>query len=353
MRYVFADTAQVSTDPTVWLAQGQCVEQYGTGEAYLPILEALGQLCQPSPGERLVALLRQQAPTWLGQMPWLPTPEDRDRLHDELHGTTRARMLRELATVLDTLTADTPLVLVLEHLGYPDQALQRSREALALAEELGHPFSLAFTLRQTVGLHQLRREAYEVLTRTQRLLTLATEHGFAQMVASGTHDRGWALAMQGHVAEGIALIRQGYAAFRATGGERGALLALLAEALGKAGEAEEGLRMLAEGLALVEQHGERVHEAELYRLKGELLLALFRDNDTAAHACFQQALHVARRQQAKSLELRAAMSLGRLWQQQGKRDAARQLLAEVYGWFTEGFETADLQDARALLAALA
>ena len=771
---VEAFMTQVAIDPTVWLAQGQCVEQYGTGEAYLPILEALGQLCRPPQGERLVALLRQQAPTWLGQMPWLLTPEDRDRLHDELHGTTRARMLRELATVLDTLTAATPLVLVLEdlhwsdyatldllaflarrhtpaqllvlgtyrpvemimqehplrtvvyelqrqgygreialeslsagavatyltarfpahqfpdglavwlqrhtdgmplflvtlvaswvargiltaqenrwrltaelahletevpeglrplleqqiarlapaarrvvevaslagvefaaptvaaglgtnveevetecdalvrqgllrsvgvttwpdgtpamqyafvhalyqhiaaqrlgdghklrlhqrlglrlemayggrvgeiaaelaehfvrgqdteraihylhtagvqaqhrsahqeacrhftqgltllatlpetparahdelqfhcalgtsliatrgfaataveqtyararelcqqlqdmqqlvpvlvglwglydvrdqlpqardmgeqllalahrqhdqallvpahrmlgeplfwlgefcaarahleqgialydpqqhrahglryghdagtsclgflarvlwHLGYPDQALRRSREALALAEELGHPFSLAFTLRQTVGLSLLCREAHEVLTRTQRLLTLATEYGFAQMVASGTHDRGWALAMQGHVAEGIALIRQGYAAFRATGGERGSLLALLAEALGKAGEAKEGLRVLAEGLAWVEQHGERVHEAELYRLKGELLLALSGDNTTAAHSCFQQALHVARQQQAKALELRAAMSLGRLWQQQ-------------------------------------
>jgi predicted ATPase len=169
------------------------------------------------------------------------------------------------------------------------------------------------------------------------------------MVASGTHDRGWALAMQGHVAEGIALIRQGYAAFRATGGERGSLLALLAEALGKAGAAEEGLRVLAEGLALVEQHGERVHEAELYRLKGELLLALSGDNATAAYACFQQALHVARQQQAKSLELRAAMSLGRLWQQQGKRDAACALLAPIYGWFTEGFDTTDLREAKALL----
>ena len=119
---VEAFMAQISTDPTVWLAQGQCVEQYGTGEAYLPILEALGQLCQLPHGERLVALLRQQAPTWLGQMPWLLTSEDRDRLHDELHGITRARMLRELATVLDTLTADTPLVLVLEDLHWSDYA---------------------------------------------------------------------------------------------------------------------------------------------------------------------------------------------------------------------------------------
>ena len=126
---------------------------------------------------------------------------------------------------------------------------------------------------------------------------------------------------------------------------------MLAEALGKAGAAEEGLGTLAEGLALVEQHGERVHEAELYRLQGELLL-LSGDHDTAAHACFQQALYVARQQQAQSLELRAAMSLGRLWQRQGERDTARQLLASVYGWFTEGFDTADIQDARALLESL-
>jgi predicted ATPase/DNA-binding winged helix-turn-helix (wHTH) protein len=240
-------------------------------------------------------------------------------------------------------------------LGYPDQALQRSREALVLAQQLAHPFSLAFVLRQTIAFHQLRRETQEVLARVQMLLTLATKHGFAQMVATGMRDRGWVLTMQGHVAEGIAQMRQGGAAHRATGAEvsRPYLLALLAEALGKAGEAEEGLGVLAEGLTLVENHEERVYEAELYRLKGELLLALSGDHHTAAHACFQHALDVARRQQAKSLELRAAMSLGQLWQRQGKRNAARQLLGEVYGWFTEGFDTADLQAARALLAALA
>jgi adenylate cyclase len=240
-------------------------------------------------------------------------------------------------------------------LGYPDQALQRSREALALAQQLAHPFSLAFVLRQTIALHQLRREVQEVLARAQMLLTLATEHGFAQMVATGMRDRGWALTMQGHVAEGIAQMRQGGAAHRATGVEvsRPYLLALLAEALRNAGETEEGLDVLAEGLTLVENHEEHIYEAELYRLKGELLLAQSRDHHIAAHACFQHALEVARRQQAKSMELRAAISLGQLWQQQGKRDPARQLLAEVYGWFTEGFGTADLQAAKALLAALA
>lgn len=110
--------AQVAAEPAVWLAQGQCVEQYGTGEAYLPIFEALGQLCRASQGERLVALLRQRAPTWLAQMPWLLTPEERQRLQDELHGATRDRMLREFAAVFDSLTRHTPLLLCrrLDHL---------------------------------------------------------------------------------------------------------------------------------------------------------------------------------------------------------------------------------------------
>jgi predicted ATPase len=132
-------------------------------------------------------------------------------------------------------------------------------------------------------------------------------------------------------------------------------LALLAEVYGQSGQAEAGLRLLAEALAHVEHTGERFYEAEVYRIKGEILLhAECRVRNAAlAEECFQQALAVARRQQARSWELRAAMSLSRLWQQQGKRTAARDLLAPIYGWFTEGFDTADLQDAKALLEALA
>ena len=129
-------------------------------------------------------------------------------------------------------------------------------------------------------------------------------------------------------------------------------LAFLAEAYGKVGQAGEGLTLLGEALAAVHKTGERFYEAELYRLKGELLLVRSAENRGEAEACFQQALLVARHQQAKLLELRAAMSLSRLWQQQGKRTAAHQLLAPVYGWFTEGFDTPDLQEAKALLEAL-
>jgi predicted ATPase len=150
-------------------------------------------------------------------------------------------------------------------------------------------------------------------------------------------------------------MHQGLIAFRATGAElhEPYCLALLAEVHGMMGQPEAGLTVLAEALTLAESTGYRWYDPELYRLKGALLLQQSPDSHAEAHACFQQALDVARSQQAKSLELRAATSLGRLWQQQGKRAEARQLLAEVYGWFTEGFDTPDLWEAKALLDELA
>ncbi len=163
--------------------------------------------------------------------------------------------------------------------------------------------------------------------------------------------RGWALAAQGHGAEGISQLREGLAAWRATGAEvfRSRFLALLAQAYGQEGQVEEGLRTVAEALACVERTEERFYEAELYRLKGELLLQQSPDNATEAAACFHKAIEIAQHQQAKSWELRAATSLARLWQQQGKQAEARELLALVHDWFTEGFDTADLKDAKALL----
>jgi predicted ATPase len=160
-----------------------------------------------------------------------------------------------------------------------------------------------------------------------------------------------ALAAQGQGAEGIAQMRQGLTALRATGTALGmpGFLAQLAEAYGQVGQVDEGLHLLAEALALVENTGGRQWEAQLHRLHGELLRRQAVPEAQAAEACFQQALTVARRQQARSWELRAAMSLARLWQEQGKRAEARELLAPIYGWFTEGFDTADLQEARALL----
>jgi predicted ATPase len=173
-------------------------------------------------------------------------------------------------------------------------------------------------------------------------------------VGQGTFWRGRALAAQGQGEEGIAQMQQGMAARQVTGalGARSTWLALLAEAYGGIGQAEAGLRLLAEALAVMDNTGERCDEAELHRIKGELMLRQAVPDALQAEAYFQQALAVARHQQAKSWELRAAMSLGRLWQQQGKRAEARQLLAEIYGWFTEGFDTADLQEASALLDVL-
>ncbi len=163
--------------------------------------------------------------------------------------------------------------------------------------------------------------------------------------------RGWALAEQGHGAAGISQIREALAALQAAGAEvgRSQFLALLAEAYGKDEQVEDGLRTVTEALAFVERTEERYYEAELYRLKGELLLQQSENSAPAAAASFQQAIDTARQQQAKSWELRAATSLARLWQQQGKTAEARELLAPVYGWFTEGFDTADLKDAKSLL----
>jgi len=237
-------------------------------------------------------------------------------------------------------------------LGYPDQALKRNNEALTLAQELSHPFSLASILACAGVLHTFRREGQATREQAEAAMALSTEQGFPHWLALGTILQGWALAEQGE--EGTAQIRQGMAAWRTTGAElaRPYFLALVAEACAKGGQAEEGLSALAEALATVHKTGERFYEAELSRLQGELLLVQSTPQTAEAETCFHQALDIARRQQAKSLELRAALSLSRLWQQQGKREDAHQLLAPIYGWFTEGFDTLDLQEARALLQAL-
>jgi predicted ATPase len=240
-------------------------------------------------------------------------------------------------------------------LGYPDQSLQSIHEAQTFAQELTHPFSLGIALAWAAVVHQFRREAQAVQEHAEALKTLSTEQGFPHWLAIGRILRGWAL--QGEGAEGIAQMRQGLGAYRTkvTESPRSYFLALLAEAYGEVGQPEEGLAVLVEALDTVNKTEERNWEAELYRCKGEFLLVQQdkRKKVGEAEECFRQALDVAHRQQAKSLELRATMSLSRLWQQQGRQEEAHQLLAEIYSWFTEGFDTADLKEAKALLEELA
>jgi class 3 adenylate cyclase/predicted ATPase len=239
-------------------------------------------------------------------------------------------------------------------LGYPAQAVQRSQEALALAHALAHPYSLATAAFYAIRLHHYRREVPAIQVQAEALLTLATAQQFPQWVAHGLFWQGWIRAVQGQGAVGLAQMHQGVAAIVATGQRvsQPRSLAVLAEAMGHAGQAEAGLHLLAEALTVFAASGRGDMLAEAYRIQGELRRRQAGPAVAHAEACFQQALAVARRQQAKSWELRAATSLARLWQQQGKCAEAHQLLAEVYGWFTEGFDTADLQEARALLEAL-
>jgi len=271
--------------------------------------------------------------------------------------------------------------LVLWLLGYPDQALQRGQEGITLAQELSHSYSLSFALQFVADLHQFRREWRLAQERAEAAMAVSAEQGFAMRLSRAAILRGGALAEQGQGEEGIVQIRQGLVAYRETGADllRPYYLAVLAEAYGKVGQTEEGLSVLAEALAQVDKTEERYYEAELYRLKGELVLqsgvrgpesekesqkskgkrqkSKVETNPQSptpnpqgeAEGYFLKAIEIARKQQAKSLELRATMSLARLWQWQGKQKEAHEMLAEIYGWFTEGFDTKDLQEARALL----
>ena len=230
---------------------------------------------------------------------------------------------------------------------------------MALAEGLSHPYSLAYTLWHAALSHLLRREEQGARERAEAVITLSTEQGFMLLLALGTILRG-ALAAQGQEEAGIQEVQQSMAALQATGAEsyRPYHLALLADAYGKGERVEEGLAVLAEALDGAHKTGERWYEAELYRLKGALTLQS-QVQGSKSHVekeveeCFHKAIEIAQKQQAKSLELRAAMSLARLWQQQGKQKEAHHMLVEIYDWFTEGFDIKDLQEAKALLDELA
>jgi predicted ATPase len=232
--------------------------------------------------------------------------------------------------------------------------LQRRHEVLTLARQLSHPYSLLLALYFTAFLHHLRLEAQTAWESAEELITLAIEHESPSFRASGGIIQGWACAVQGQRDTGIAQMHEGLAALQAMGAQlmQPYAFALLAGQHGKRGHTEEGLRLVAKGLVLEDTYGERHWQAELYRHKSELLLQQAAPDQQEGEHCFYQALEVSRRQQAKSWELRAATSLARLWQFRDKRQEAYDLLAPVYGWFTEGFDTTDLKEAKALLEEL-
>jgi predicted ATPase/DNA-binding XRE family transcriptional regulator len=246
-------------------------------------------------------------------------------------------------------------------LGYADQARRRIEEGLAMACAMSHPFSEVFALGIGGQIHQFRREVQATQELAEAAIALATQLSNPFFLGYGSMLRGWALTEQGRGEEALAQMRQTLGDWRAGGTEilRPGFLALLAEVYGREGRPEEGLAALAEALAAVETTGERWWEPELHRLQGALTLLRPEPDEAIAETCFRRALDVARRQQAKSLELRAMMSLGRLWQAQDRAEQTRRrtaeayrMLAELYGWFTEGFDTPDLQQAQLLIQEL-
>lgn len=245
------------------------------------------------------------------------------------------------------------LAWMLWHLGYPDQALQRSQEAIALARQIAHPYSLVFALHFGTSVHRFRREGALAQTQAEGVVALASEQGFPYFHAAGTYLRGWALAEQGQVEDGIADMLEGQRIWQEAGiRQLGQVSLLLAEAYGKIGRIEDGLAVLSEAEAELDKSNEKWWQAELLRTRGELLLASKDGADQNSQEitdCFQDAIRIAHSQQAKSLELRSATRLAAFRHARGKPDDAYHLLSHIYGWFTEGFDTPDLQAARALL----
>jgi tetratricopeptide (TPR) repeat protein len=239
--------------------------------------------------------------------------------------------------------------------GHPDRVLQAGAEAISLARRLGHSPTLALALTYKILLHVCRREAAIALEIAEEARDLTLQRGFQNWNALASIYRGIVLSAMGKVDEGISAILEGIGSYRATGSELGAALIIsgLASSYLIADRIQEVLATVAQGLATTQQTGARLSDAELHRLKGEALLKSGPSFEPEARSCFEEAIAIARSQEAKGWQLRATRSLARLLAQQGHRDEARAMLAEIYGWFTEGFDTPDLRDAKALLDELA
>jgi predicted ATPase len=348
-------------------------QQVGNAEELFPVLYGLSRLYKKRGklrrardlGEQLLVLAQSQGNTalllrghyvlgdillWLGEFAAARAHLEQGlAIYDAQQHDTHD-LLYEADPWLGCLGA---LSVTLWFLGYPDQAQHHSAEALALAQELSHPYSLARVLVDAAYLYWFCRDWAKLQERAAALRALATAHGFAELYARATYRYGLALVKQGQVAEGLAQFHASMEALQGmqSGDAQALRLTQLAELYRNSGQSEAGLHAMAAAMAADTE--ERFDVAGRYRSQGELLLLLPDPDLRQAETCFQQALAVARCQQAKSLELRAAISLSQLWQRQGRWDDARKLLAPIYGWFTEGFDTADLQEAQALLKALA
>jgi predicted ATPase len=238
-------------------------------------------------------------------------------------------------------------------LGYPEKALQGAHATLGLAREISHPYSLASALINTSLVHLLRGDVKTVREYSELASAISKENGFDFWSAWSKIYLGWALAMQEQRDEGIRKMIDGIHFCKSSG-----IIylhhfrILLSEVYRFAGKIEEGLCTLTEADKNMEKTGLRLYEAELYRTRGELLLMRPSPDERSVEKEFSKALNIARRKEAKSLELRAAMSLSRLWHRQGKNERARKLLTESYSWFSEGWDTSDLKEAKKLLQEL-
>jgi len=274
-------------------------------------------------------------------------------------GRIEARRTQHFATEEDRGGVQSGhLAIVLLYMGWPDKAEAVKQSILARKSKVTHPLSHADNLYQAAFVEVFHKRVVEVGALSETILQYAHEQGLKWYIAVGQMLRGWATVKDGPVAQGLAEFSQGLSAYKATEIELSLtfFLALFADALTTAGLCDQAMDSLNEALALAERTGERYYESELHRLKGELILKT-NDSDISslsaqAEAAFRSAIQVSRQQTAKSLELRAALSLARMWQRQGEPARSRQMLAETYGWFTEGFDTADLRDAKALLDGL-
>jgi len=326
-----------------WLARGKCQTAYELGEQLLALAE--------KDQDPALLLLAHGS---LGDTTWISGHFEVALLHfEQVRAIYNHKQHQSLAAVYGGFDSGVAcrhgLAENLWLLGYPEQALEKRHEAIAFAREIAHPYSLALSQIFAAMVHQHCRDAHGARQQAEAAIALATELEFGPWLMWAMALRGWALVEQGQAEEGLAQLREGIAGWTATGAVllQPYFLALLAEAHARMAHVDEGLSTLVEALTIVERTGERHLEAELYRLKGELQI-----DPAKAEACFQQAISIARRQKAKSFELRAVTSLSRLFEKQGKHIAACQMLAEIYGWFTEGFDTADLKEAAALLERL-